>query len=437
MMGRATAGQGGTPITLLPKRWHYGWVVAAVTFLVLLVGASVRSTPGILIVPLHTEFGWSTATISGAVALNIMLYGLVGPFAVAVMDRFGLRRTISAALLLLATGAGLTVFMRQAWQMTVLWGVLVGLGSGMVAMVLGATVANRWFAKSRGLVVGMLTASSATGQLLCLPLLAKVTIDFGWRAACLGVAGAALCLVPIVLMLVRDRPADLGLPPYGGTAIEPAPVRATNPAVRAVAALRVGLGSRDFWLLAGSFFVCGASTSGLIGTHLIPACIDHGIPEVRAAGLLAVMGIFDLFGTTASGWLTDRIDSRKLLFWYYGLRGLSLMYLPFAFHWSFYGLSFFAMFYGLDWIATVPPTLRLSEQAFGKENASLMFGWIQAAHQIGGALAAWGAGYVRTATGTYIGSFFGAGFVCLAAATLVLLIGRSHAEPKPLHGLPA
>ena len=420
-----------------PGRLHYGWVVAAVTFLVLLVGASVRSTPGVLIVPLRQEFGWSTATISFAVALNILLYGLVGPFAVAVMERFGLRKTIASALLLLAIGAGLTVFMRQAWQLTVLWGVLVGLGSGMVAMVLGATVANRWFDKSRGLVVGILTASSATGQLLFLPLLAKAATDIGWRATSLSVAGAALLLVPLVVLLVRDRPADLGLPPFGGTVIEPVPIHTTNPAVRALRALRVGLASRDFWLLAGSFFVCGASTSGLIGTHLIPACVDHGIPEVRAAGLLALMGLFDLVGTTASGWLTDRVDSRMLLFWYYGLRGLSLMYLPFAFDVSFYGLSLFAIFYGLDWIATVPPTLRLSEEAFGKENAALMFGWIQAAHQIGGAAAAWGAGYLRTATGNYATAFFAAGVVCVAAAMLVLLIGRGGNEPSRLHALPA
>ncbi len=414
---------------------HYGWIVVAVTFLVLLVGASVRSTPGVLIVPLKAEFGWSTATISGAVALNIMLYGLVGPFAVAVMERFGLRRTVSAALVLLAAGAGLTVFMRHAWQLTLLWGVMVGLGSGMVAMVLGATVANRWFVKQRGLVVGVLTASSATGQLLFLPLLAKAATDIGWRATSLAIAGAALAMVPPVLLLMRDRPADLGLPPYGGTAVEPAPVHAVNPAVRALRALGVGLASRDFWLLAGSFFVCGASTSGLIGTHLIPACVDHGIPEVRAAGLLALMGLFDLVGTTASGWLTDRFDSRVLLFWYYGLRGLALMVLPFSFDMSFYGLSLFAVFYGLDWIATVPPTLRLSEHAFGKENAALMFGWILAAHQVGGALAAWGAGFVRTATGTYGAAFFAAGFICLAASLLVLLIGRERPRAAPAHPL--
>ncbi len=420
-----------------PPATHYGWVMVGVTFLVLLVGASVRSTPGVLIVPLKSEFGWSTATISGAVALNIMLYGLVGPFAVAVMERWGLRRTVSASLVLLAAGAGLTVFMRHAWQLTLLWGVVVGLGSGMVAMVLGATVANRWFATRRGVVVGVLTASSATGQLLFLPLLAKAATDIGWRATSLAIAGAALALVPLVLLLMRDRPADLGLPPYGGTAIEPAPVHTINPALRALRALRDGLGSRDFWLLAGSFFVCGASTSGLIGTHLIPACVDHGIPEVRAAGLLALMGLFDLVGTTASGWLTDRYDSRVLLFWYYGLRGLALMMLPFSFDMSFYGLSLFAVFYGLDWIATVPPTLRLAEGAFGKANAALMFGWILAAHQLGGAVAAWGAGYVRTATGSYAGAFFAAGFVCMAASLMVLLIGRERPRAIPLTGTQA
>lgn len=408
---------------------HYAWVVAAVTFLVLLVGASIRSTPGVLIVPLREEFGWSTATISAAVAINLMLYGLVGPFAVAIMERFGLRRAICGALLLLALGAGLTIFMRHPWQLTLLWGVLVGLGSGMVAMVLGATVANRWFDRSRGLVVGLLTASSATGQLLFLPLLAKAATDIGWRATSLMVAGAALLLVPLVALLMRDHPSDLGLPPYGGSAIEPAPTSPVNPALRAMLALKVGLGSRDFWLLAGTFFVCGLSTNGLIGTHLIPACVDHGIPEVRAAGLLALMGIFDLIGTTASGWLTDRVDSRYLLFWYYGLRGLSLMYLPFALDLSFYGLSLFAIFYGLDWIATVPPTLKLSEKAFGRENAAVMFGWIQAAHQVGAAVAAWGAGYLRTVTGNYAVAFWTAGLICLVAAAMFPLLGRSMAGP--------
>jgi predicted MFS family arabinose efflux permease len=414
-----------------PKRGlHYAWIVAGITFLVMLVGAGVRATPGVLIVPLEKQFGWSTATISAAVAVNIFLYGLLGPFAVAVMERFGLRRTVCGALLLLGVGVGLTALMQSPWQLMLLWGVVVGTGTGMIAMVLGATVANRWFTSSRGLVLGLLTASSATGQLVFLPLLASIAAHAGWRAVSLTVAAAALALIPPVALLLRDRPADLGLPPFGGTVIEPALTGGKNPALRALIALRDGAKSRDFWLLAGTFFVCGASTNGLIGTHLIPACYDHGIPEVRAAGLLAMMGIFDFFGTTGSGWLTDRIDSRWLLFWYYALRGLSLMSLPFAFTGTIYGLSLFAVFYGLDWIATVPPTVRLAEKAFGRQNAALMFGWIAAAHQAGGAFAAWAAGYLRTETGDYLTAFVSAGLMCLAAAALVPFIGAGARPAK-------
>lgn len=410
---------------------RYAFAVAGVTFLVLLVGAGIRATPSILIVPLRAEFGWSTATISGAIAINILLYGLIGPFAVAIFERFGLRRSVCAALALLACGVGLTALMRAPWQLDLVWGLVVGAGTGTVALVLGATVANRWFAARRGLVLGLLTASSATGQLLFLPLLARLAEVQGWRAVSLCVAGiAALMIVPVAVVL-RDRPSDLGLPPYGGTRLEPAAQPAINPAVRALRALGTGVRTRDFWLLAGTFFVCGASTNGLIGTHLIPACVDHGIPEVRAAGLLAAMGVFDLVGTTASGWLTDRVDSRKLLFWYYGLRGLSLMYLPFSFDMSFYGLSLFAVFYGLDWIATVPPTVRLAEASFGKNNAALMFGWIAAAHQIGAATVAFAAGYLRSATGNYLYAFVLSGALCLLAAALVPLIARGDAAPLP------
>ncbi len=409
--------------------FHYGWVVAATTFLVLLVGAGIRATPGVLIVPLEHEFGWSDATISGAVAVNILLYGLVGPFAVAVMERFGLRRTVCTALCVLSVGVAGTALMRAPWQMMLLWGVVVGTGTGMVALVLGATVATRWFGRNRGLVLGLLTASSATGQLVFLPLLARLAETLGWRAVSLAVAAAALLLVAPVALLLRDRPSDLGLPPYGLDAVEPARTGGPNPALRALGALRTGLASRDFWLLSATFFVCGASTNGLIGTHLIPACVDHGIPEVQAAGLLAVMGVFDFIGTTGSGWLTDRVDSRVLLSWYYGLRGLSLMGLPWAFTGSVHGLSLFAVFYGLDWIATVPPTVRLAEGCFGRANAALMFGWIAAAHQLGAATSAWAAGLVRTQTGDYAGAFVSAGAICLLAAAAVPFIGRGRPAP--------
>jgi len=407
-------------------RLHYGWIVAAVTFLVLLVGAGVRATPGVLILPLEQEFGWSNATISSAVAINLLLYGLMGPFAVAIMERFGLRRTVVAALVMLTVGVGLTAAMRSVWQLQFLWGLVVGVATGMVSMVFGATVAERWFSHHRGLVIGALTASSATGQLIFLPVIALMVDRLGWRSVSVAIAVTTLALVPLVLVLLRDRPGDLGLPPVGGDVVEPARKLHQNPVRRAFQGLAAGLRSRDFWLLGGSFFVCGASTNGLIGTHLIPACGDHGIPEVKAAGLLAMMGIFDLIGTTGSGWLTDRVDSRKLLCGYYGLRGLSLLFLPFALQNVSPGLPLFAIFYGLDWVATVPPTIRLAEGAFGKQNAALMFGWIAAMHQMGSATAAWTAGLLRSGTGSYLDAFLFAGVLCLMASIMVLMVGRDH-----------
>lgn len=418
------------------RSFHYAWVIVAVTFLVLLTGAGIRATPSVLIVPLEREFGWSAATIGGAIAINIFLFGLIGPFAVAVIERFGLRQTVCGALLLLSVGVALTSLMTSAWQLYLLWGIVVGSGCGVVALVLGATVANRWFVQRRGLVLGLLTASSATGQLVFLPLLASFSDNFGWRSVSITVALVALALIPLVAFFMRDRPSDMGLPAYGAAEVDTGVKHLQNPAKRALLALRDGARTRDFWLLAGTFFVCGASTNGLVGTHLIPACIDHGIPEVSAAGLLAMMGIFDFFGTTGSGWLSDRVDSRVLLFWYYGLRGLSLLFLPYAFDYNFYGLSMFAVFYGLDWIATVPPTVRLAEKAFGKDNAALMFGWIVTAHQIGAAFAAWLAGLLRTATGDYFGAFIIAGLMCLAASVLVMFIGAGR-KPRTQDDVPA
>jgi sugar phosphate permease len=405
------------------SKLHYAWIVAGTTFFILLLGAGVRATPSILLVPLEKEFGWSAATISASIAVNIFLFGMIGPFAVAVMERFGLRRTVSFSLLILGLGVALTSLMRAPWQMMVLWGFLVGSGTGMIAMVLGATVAERWFVRNRGLVLGILTASSATGQLIFLPLLANLSLNFGWRAVSLTVALIALVMAPMAALLLRNRPSDLALPRYGENTLHRVERRSENPAHRALSALNRGIHSRDFWLLAATFFICGASTNGLVGTHLIPACIDRGIPEVGAANLLAVMGVFDLVGTTVSGWLTDRFDSRKLLTWYYALRGLSLIFLPVAFNFNFYGLSIYAVFYGLDWIATVPPTVKLAGNVFGEENAALMFGWIAASHQVGAAAVAWLAGVLRTQTGDYSIAFFSSGLLCILAAFLAAFIG--------------
>ncbi len=406
-------------------RLHYGWIVAGVTFLTLLASAGIRSTPGILIIPLEKEFGWTRATVSFAVSINILLYGLFGPFAAALMDRVGVRRVMMASLGLVAAGVGLTTVMRASWQLVLLWGVVVGLGTGTMALVLGAYIANRWFAERRGIVMGLLTASTATGQLLFLPFLASLVVTSGWRSAVLVVAGVALLMVPLVYIFMRNDPSDVGLRPVGATA-DVAPVSSgANPAAAALAALREGFRSRDFWLLAGSFYICGASTNGLIGTHLIPASMEHGIPEVTAAGLLAAMGVFDLIGTTVSGWLSDRWDNRYLLCWYYGLRGLSLLFLPYALGTQFLGLAAFAVFYGLDWVATVPPTVRLTADIFGRQRVGVMFGWISASHQLGAATAAFGAGAVRSWLGSYQVAFMTSGLLCLIASGLVIRIGQA------------
>ncbi len=410
---------------LIRTRIHPAFIVAGAIFIVLLCAAAVRATPSILIVPLEREFGWSRALLSSAVSVNLVLYGLVGPFAAALMERFGIRRTVLASLAIICAGVALTSQLRSSWQLVLTWGVLVGLGTGTTAMVLGATVVSRWFVTRRGTIMGVLTASTATGQMLFLPLEAYVVEHHGWRMVTLLVASVLALLLPLVALLVRDRPADLGLLPYGASPETPAvtPSR-QNPLTNALRVLRESAHSADFWLLAGSFFVCGATTNGLVGTHLSPACIDHGIPEVRAAGLLAVMGIFDLVGTTASGWLSDRFDSRKLLFWYYSLRGLALLWLPQAFDATVLGLPLFAVFYGLDWIATVPPTVRLTTEAVGVQDAPIAFGWIVASHQIGAGIGALGAGVVRSRLTTYTPAWIAAGAICLLAAVVVLRIGR-------------
>lgn len=424
MLERVTHGP-----TFQPPRVHYAWIVAGVTFVVLLVTAGVRATPGVLMVPLESEFGWSRTVISAAVAVNIALFGLIGPFAASVMDRWGLRRVMLCAIALLAVSVALTTFMSSAWQLMLLWGILVGAGTGVTSMVLAAIVATRWFDERRGVVLGALSAANATGQLVFLPLLASLVEQRGWRTAALVVAGSAMAVFGVVLLYMRDRPEDVGLRPYGQRHTESSP---TVAAMTPLAALAQASRTRAFWVLAGTFFVCGASTNGLIGTHLIAACHDYGIPPVRSAQLLALMGIFDIAGTTASGWLTDRYSSRHLLFGYYTLRGLSLLFLPATLASGTSGLAWFAVFYGLDWIATVPPTVRLTTEAFGRENTGVVYGWIGASHQLGASLAAFGAGALRTTLGEYELAFWIAGSLCVLAGLSFLTVGRStFGPPQP------
>jgi sugar phosphate permease len=409
---------------------YYGWIVVGITCLVLLTSAGIRSTPGILMVPLEEEFHWSRATIALAVSINLILYGCIGPFAAAVMEKFGIRRSVLCALALVGAGVASTSLMQYPWQLILMWGVLVGVGTGFLASVLAAIVAARWFTARRGLVVGILSGGASTGQLLFLPVMANVTAAYGWRATVLCIAAVVCVVLPLVYLLMRDRPSDIGLMPYGETG-QPKPAQPAkgNPVVLAFGALREGARVRDFWLLAGTYFVCGASTNGLIGTHLIPACMDHGYTAVTGAALLATMGVFNFVGTTSSGWLADKFDNRWLLFIYYGLRGLSLLYLPFSFT-DYYTMTLFAMFYGLDWFATVSPTVRILTNTFGRERAGMIYGWVFTAHQLGGASAAFFGGLLRVEYGGYMEAFMLSGALCLGAAIAVLFIGRGRSAPE-------
>jgi sugar phosphate permease len=416
--------------TWLQKRGiHYSWVVAAVTFLTMLIMSAALGLPGAFMQPLNKEFGWSIEQISSALALRFALFGLMGPFAAVLMERFGLRRVMCMGLALVGSGMALATVSTQLWQLFIVWGVLLGLGTGMTAMVLAAVVSTRWFTAKRGLVVGVLAASAATGQLAFLPIAAWLIEHVGWRFAVIPIFIGCALIALLVLCLITNRPSDLGLAPYGEEfvpgATPPAPTFMTM--ATAFTALRDVSRNRTFWILAGTFFICGLSTNGLVQTHFISLCGDYGMTAVPAA---SVLGAFDFCGTILSGWLSDRFDNRKPLFWYYGLRGLSLFWLPHS-TFSLYGLSLFAMFYGLDWIATVPPTVKLAGAAFGKEKVGLVFGWIFAAHQIGAAVAAYGAGLTRTLLLTYTPALYAAGGACLLAALIIMTIRRP-AIAKPL-----
>jgi MFS family permease len=406
----------------LMRRVNYAWVVFVVAFVTLLGAAGFRSTPGILVDPLRDEFGWSRATVGTAVSINVLLFGFMGPFAAALMGRYGLKRVVIVALCTIATGAALTTQMTQPWQLFLLWGVVVGLGSGCMATVFASTVASRWFVARRGLVTGALTAATASGQLVFLPLLSSLATNHGWRWVSVTIACSALAVVPIVALFLKDSPDSIGLAPYGA----PDDFEPIRPIAHPVGAAFDGL--RDawrvgaFWLLFGSFFVCGLSTNGLIQTHFLSAAGDHHISATAGASLLALIGVFDIVGTVTSGWLTDRHDPRRLLVWYYGLRGLSLLVLDQALGAENIGLVGFVVFYGLDWVATVPPTVALCNELFGRTRAPVVYGWVFAGHQMGAALAAWGAGMLRDATGSYRLAFVLAGAACFVAAAGVLRI---------------
>jgi MFS family permease len=419
--------------TPIRSRVHPAWWVAVVAFIALLGAAGFRAAPGVLMVPLEQEFGWPRTLMSSAVSINLILYGLMAPFAAALMDRFGIRRVTSLALILVAAGSGLTIFVDQGWQLMLTWGLLIGVGTGSMAMVFAATIANRWFVAKRGLVMGILTAGGATGQLIFLPIMANLVARADWRWASLVITGASLAVVPFVLAVLRNYPEDLGVRAYGAppdVADPPRPDPA-GAARRAIGALRSAARTKTFWALAGGFAICGATTNGLIGTHFVPSAHDHGMPEPTAAGLLAVVGIFDIIGTIVSGALTDKVNPRILLAGYYFFRGVGLLVLPWLLSATIHpSMLVFIVIYGLDWVATVPPTVALCREVFGA-NGTIVFGWVFASHQVGAAIAASAAGIIRDTTGQYTYAWFGAAALCVVAAVVSFGIRRTEPAPSP------
>lgn len=408
------------------------WTVFGAAFVILLGAAGTRSAAGVLVDPLRDEFGWSRGTVGFAVSINVLLFGFIGPFAAALQQRFGLRRVTASALLVISAGAALTTQMSQPWHLFLLWGAVVGAGSGCMATVFASTVASRWFVGRRGLVTGSLTAASASGQLVFLPLLTRLADGIGWRWVGASVAIGALAVVPVAVFVLRDAPEQIGLVPYGAPATwQPSPAMVGSPVSNALGAFRDARRSGTFWLLWGSFAVRGLSTNGLIGTHFISAAHDHGVDGPTAGTYLAMIGVFDIIGTIASGHLTDRFDPRKLLLAYYLLRGLSLFVLDPALASGGGGLFGFMAFYGLDWVATVPPTVALCIAHFGRDRGPLVYGWVFAGHQVGAAIAAWGAGALHDVSGSYRPAFVVAGMACLVAAVGVMRIGPAQVQVEP------
>lgn len=409
------------------KRVHYSWLILIVTFFSIIVAGITMSSSGVFLDPLEKEFQWDRSTIALAFAVSLFLYGISGPFMAALLEVIGLKKMMLSAMSTLIVGMTLTFWMSQSWQLIIIWGGIIGLGASLFLTVLSPYVANHWFVKRRGLAVGILTASTATGQLILLPVLAIIIEHYSWRWAMGLILLLSTMMFVMIAMFIKNKPQDIGLTPYGHDEIieEPQVQPKKNPISMAFLGLTEAVKVKAFWLLAGSFFICGLSTSGLIGTHFVSYCISFGVPLVTAASLLSFMGVFNLLGTTVSGWLSDRFDNRWLLFWYYLLRGASLLLLPYALaQGSFVLLTIFSIFYGLDWIATVPPTISITRQIFGMQKSSIIYGWIFASHQAGAAVAAYGGGLIYKFFNSYTWAFFLAGLFCALASLFVIIVKK-------------
>ncbi|WP_032793682.1 MULTISPECIES: MFS transporter [Streptomyces] len=403
-------------------RFHRAWVIAVVAGAAIVTAGAFTTVPGLLVTPLHENYAWDRGQIALAASVNMILFGLTAPFAAALMDRVGIRRVVVGALLLVSAGALLTSFMSQPWQLVAYWGVLIGLGSGCLTMTFAASITADWFDKRRGLVTGALSSSSHLGQLIFLPLLAWSVDRFDWRPPVVTLAFVALAVAALVFLLLRDHPADVGAKPYGATEFVPKPDRVPGAARRTIAVLVAALRTGPFWLLAGMFVICGASTNGIMWSNWAPAAHDHGMAVTAAASMLSLIGIFSALGAIFSGWLTDRFDPRRLLTVYFAIRALTLLALPLVFTSTVTVLMIaFVVVYGLVDVATVPPVIELSRRVYG-EDGPIVFGWANSAHQLGAGASAFLGATARDLFGTYDVVWTALSVACVVAALMALVV---------------
>jgi sugar phosphate permease len=404
------------------RRLHYAWIVLIVTFLALLTSAGIRTAPSIILKPLEFEFGWTRSETSFAVAISLFIFGFGAPLGGMLIDRFGPRRLMIGGLALVSVAMLLMAGMSQLWQFHLYWGVALGIGTGGIAGTLGATIAARWFNQRRGMVLGVFGAAAAAGQFVFVPLLIRVGSDSGWRAVIMVLAGSALAALVLTVIFMRNRPEDAKTTAFGTASAASAIADARS------TPLREAIRTRDFWLLAGSFFICGYTTNGMIGTHLLPHALEHGFVETEMAGALAAMGAMNIIGSLISGALSEKFDNRKLLAAYYGFRGLSLVALPFIL--EIQGMFLFTIIYGFDWVATVPPTVNLTAERFGRRSLGSIYGWIYCSHMVGAGIASFAGGFFRDMLGDYHLIFISAAVMGIMASTLAMSLSRK-ALPIP------
>lgn len=410
------------------SKLHFAWVVLGALVVVMLLASGLRAVFGVFIKPLEATFGWDRASLSGAAAVSLLLLGAAGPVVGWLADRWGPRRVILLSTIVLGVGTLLSSRVTALWQLYLTAGVLMGLGAGGVGMSTGAALAARWFEGRRGLVMGLVGGAMSAGQLAIVPLAVWLTLSYGWRQSFLYLGVLLLVIgVPVTLLLVHDDPRERGLKAYGAGHAAAAGAMPAPPEGRTRVAEAMQVPA--FWLLAATFFICGYTSNGLVLTHLVPHAAEHGFSEMHAAQALGVMGAMNILGTVASGWICDRFGRKGPLAFYYGVRGVSLLFLLYV--WNVPSLHIFAAIFGLNYISTVPPTTTLTANIFGRYSVGSLSGWIFFSHQVGSALGAAMGGWVFQATGSYSWAFISAAMLAFLAVPLALAIKEAPVVRTP------